>query len=47
MTEQNVLIVDDEPSIRMVLRAHLTRSGYEVTAAENGAEALSLLLSFQ
>ena len=40
---KRILIVDDEPSIRMVLRAHLTRSGYEVTAAENGAEAIDLL----
>ena len=40
---KRILIVDDEPSIRMVLRAHLNRSGYEVTAAENGAEAISLL----
>jgi DNA-binding NtrC family response regulator len=40
---KNILIVDDEPSIRMVLRAHLERSGYTVTAAENGAEAISLL----
>ena len=40
---KRILIVDDEPSIRMVLRAHLTRSGYDVTAAENGAEAIDLL----
>ena len=40
---KNILIVDDEPSIRMVLRAHLERSGYAVTAAENGAEAIALL----
>ena len=40
---KNILIVDDEPSIRMGLRAHLERSGYAVTAAENGAEAISLL----
>jgi two-component system response regulator AtoC len=40
---KRILIVDDEPSIRMVLRAHLTRSGYQVTAAENGAEAIALL----
>ena len=40
---KRILIVDDEPSIRMVLRAHLNRSGYQVTAAENGAEAISLL----
>jgi two-component system response regulator AtoC len=41
--QKRILIVDDEPSIRMVLRAHLNRSGYNVTAAENGAEAISLL----
>ena len=40
---KRILIVDDEPSIRMVLRAHLNRSGYQVTAAENGAEAVALL----
>jgi two-component system response regulator AtoC len=40
---KNILIVDDEPSIRMVLRAHLERSGYAVTAAQNGAEAIALL----
>ena len=40
---KRILIVDDEPSIRMVLRAHLTRSGYDVTATENGAEAIAML----
>jgi len=40
---KRILIVDDEPSIRMVLRAHLTRSGYHVTATENGAEAIAML----
>ena len=42
---KRILIVDDEPSIRMVLRAHLTRSGYDVTATENGAEAIAMLRS--
>ena len=40
---KRILIVDDEPSIRMVLRAHLNRSGYDVTATENGAEAIAML----
>ena len=40
---KRILIVDDEPSIRRVLRAQLNRDGYDVTAAENGAEAITLL----
>ena len=38
-----ILIVDDEPSIRAVLRAHLTRAGYEVVVAVDGAQAMRLL----
>ena len=40
---RSILIVDDEPSIRKVLAAQLKRAGYGVTAAANGAEAISLL----
>ncbi len=42
-TPKRILICDDEPSIRKVLRAHLRRAGYEVTVAENGAEAIQRL----
>lgn len=38
-----ILIVDDESSIRLTLRALLQRAGYEVTSAENGEEAVALL----
>ena len=38
-----ILIVDDEASIRLTLGALLKRAGYEVTPAENGAEAVALL----
>ena len=38
-----VLIVDDEPSIRKVLAAHLGRMGYDVATAQDGAEAISAL----
>ncbi len=38
-----ILIVDDEASIRLTLGALLKRTGYEVTPAENGAEAVALL----
>ncbi len=37
---RTVLVVDDEPSIRTVLRAYLTQHGYGVLEAATGAEAL-------
>ena len=36
-----VLIVDDEPQIRTLLKATLSRAGYAVIEAANGREALS------
>ena len=41
----HVLIVDDEPVNLRVLDNYLTASGYEVTSASSGAEALELLAS--
>lgn len=41
-----VLVVDDEPQILRVLRPALTASGYEITGAGTGAEALVVLASF-
>ncbi len=38
-----VLIVDDEPSMRQVLRIVLRPEGYDVVVASNGAEALDVL----
>ena len=38
-----ILIVDDEASIRLTLSALLKRAGYEVTPEENCAEAVALL----
>ena len=37
----NILVVDDEPSIRKVLTAILEEKGYSVETAENGKEAIS------
>jgi diguanylate cyclase (GGDEF)-like protein len=37
-----VLLVDDEPFIRMILRQFLQREGYEIVEAENGIEALTI-----
>ncbi len=38
-----ILVVDDEPSIRTVLKAHLSREGHDVSTASDGAEAVSAL----
>jgi DNA-binding NtrC family response regulator len=40
---KRILIVDDEPSLRKVLRAHLGRAGYEVETAEDGHAAVRAL----
>jgi PAS domain S-box-containing protein len=39
---QTILVVDDEPSVRLVLRATLERAGYQVLPAANGREAIDL-----
>ncbi len=38
-----VLVVDDEHSLRRLLRLYLEQEGYEVLEAQDGLEALSLL----
>jgi two-component system KDP operon response regulator KdpE len=40
MTNDRVLVVDDEPQIQRFLRPALTAAGYDVIKAETGAEAL-------
>lgn len=42
MTRPLVLIADDDPDIRMLVRLRLERSGYTVVAASDGPEALAL-----
>jgi DNA-binding response OmpR family regulator len=37
-----ILVIDDEPHIRAVVRAYLEREGYEVLEAADGDEALAL-----
>ena len=39
---QTVLVVDDEESVRRVLRATLEKAGYKVLQAANGKEALTI-----
>ncbi|MBO84897.1 MAG: DNA-binding response regulator [Deltaproteobacteria bacterium] len=40
---KRILIVDDEPSIRTVLRAHLKRAGYHPLLAQDGQAACDIL----
>jgi CheY-like chemotaxis protein len=40
---KTVLVVDDEMDIRSVVEMMLTDAGYEVTTAEDGAEALRVV----
>ncbi len=39
----SVLIVDDEPTARTMLRLILVRAGFEVLEAQNGSEALEVV----
>ncbi len=40
---KQVLVVDDEPNLRRVLSAQLSRDGYDVHTAEDGRQALAVL----
>jgi DNA-binding response OmpR family regulator len=42
---RRVLVVDDDASVRGMVRAVLEHAGYEVTAASNGCEAIACLAS--
>jgi two-component system, OmpR family, KDP operon response regulator KdpE len=43
MSAGTILVVDDEPQIRRVMRTTLTSSGYAITEARSGEEALERL----
>nr|WP_027177330.1 sigma-54 dependent transcriptional regulator [Maridesulfovibrio hydrothermalis] len=42
-TDKNILIVDDEPPLRMLIRAVLESDGWNVHEAESGEQALQML----
>jgi two-component system response regulator AtoC len=44
-TKGTILVVDDEPAMRLLLTSILKDEGHEVTAASSGEEALQLLAS--
>lgn len=43
-TARRVLVIDDDPCMRELLRLHLSNAGYEVVAAEDAVVALKLML---
>lgn len=43
MTRDRILVVDDDESIRQIVRLCLTDEGYEVVEAANGEDALEVL----
>lgn len=43
MTKEHIVVVEDEEDILELLRYHLTREGYSVTAANNGEQALKII----
>ncbi|HYP18259.1 MAG TPA: ATP-binding protein [Opitutus sp.] len=42
---RRILVMDDEPMVRTVMEAVLTRLGYETAGTENGRDAVALYLS--
>ena len=42
MNKATILVVDDEPQIRRVLRSTLCSNGYDVVEAKNGQEAIEM-----
>ncbi|MCL1595589.1 MAG: response regulator transcription factor [Actinomycetia bacterium] len=47
MTSHRILIVDDEPELRSMLRQYLTREGFDVAEAVTGREALDAAKRFE
>ena len=44
MNDGTILVVDDEPQIRRVLRSTLSNSGYTVVEAKNGQQAIEMVM---
>ena len=44
MADTTILVVDDEPQIRRVLRTTLSGNGYDVILAKDGQEAIEMVM---
>jgi len=47
LQEEIILVVDDDPTLRMLIRATLEKSGFRVEEAEDGEEALRQFIKHQ
>ena len=47
MSAGRILVVDDEPQIRRIMRTALTTAGYEVDDAKTGEEALGKVRDYR
>ena len=47
VTRDSILVVDDDESIRQIVRIYLSEEGYVVREASNGQIALEMLADFQ
>ena len=47
MSAGRILVVDDEPQIRRIMRVSLTGAGYEVDDAKTGEEGLDKVREFR
>jgi len=47
LSSGRILVVDDEPQIRRIMRAELTSAGYELEDAKTGEEALDKVRAFR
>ena len=47
MSAGRILVIDDEPQIRRVMRMALTGAGYEIEDAKTGEEGLKKLREFR
>ncbi len=43
---KNILVIEDDPSVRLLLEKSLAAKGFEVRSAEDGLSALTLLESY-
>lgn len=44
---ENILIIEDEPSIRRVVQTYLEQAGYQTMCAENGTDGFNMALQHQ
>ena len=43
MTDLRILVVDDDPATRLLLKKKLEKTGYEVQTSENGVDAVKII----